>query len=360
MELWQKLLQASITDPAEITPRFGIDPEPLRAVAERYPMRITPHYLSLIKEVGDPIWKQAVPDPLELHDSVCAADPLDEENQSPIPNLIHRYPDRVLFLVSSACAMYCRFCTRKRKVGCKDMQINRDTVIAGIAYIRSHPEIRDVILSGGDPLLLGDDVLNRILGALRTIPHLEIIRIGTRVPVVLPQRITPTLVRVLRKYHPLYINTHFNHPDELTEISGRACARLADAGIPLGNQTVLMRGINDDPLVMRRLMQKLLVYRIRPYYIYQADPVQGTEHFRTSVEEGLEVIRGLHGHTSGMAVPAYVIDAPGGGGKIPLLPDYLQSLGNEVVLKNYLGETYRYPNPEAGIADERVYAVNEG
>ena len=359
MELWQKMLQASVTRPAAVTARFGIDPAPLEEVVERYPMRITPHYLNLIKEVGDPIWRQAVPDAEELHDSVCCDDPLEEENQSPVPNLVHRYPDRVLFLVSSTCAMYCRFCTRKRKVGCEEMAITGETIAAGIDYIRRHSEIRDVILSGGDPLLLSDEKLDGILKALRGIPHVEIIRIGSRVPVVLPQRITHNLVRVLRKYHPLYLNTHFNHPDEINEVSAKACSRLADAGIPLGNQSVLLRSVNDDPLVMRRLMQKLLAIRVRPYYIYQADMVQGTDHFRTSVEEGLAVVQGLRGHTTGMAVPAYVIDAPGGGGKIPLLPDYLQSLGTEVVLKNYLGETYRYPNPPSRVEEAKVKIINE-
>lgn len=359
MESWQKILQASITRPADVTARFGIDPAPLEEVVERYPMRITPYYLRLIKEVGDPIWRQAVPDSDELRDSACCPDPLEEENQSPVPNLVHRYPDRVLFLVSSTCAMYCRFCTRKRKVGCEEMAITDDTIAAGIDYISKHSEIRDVILSGGDPLLLSDDKLDSILSALRSIPHLEIIRIGSRIPVVLPQRITHNLVRVLRKYHPVYLNTHFNHPDEITVESAQACARLADAGIPLGNQTVLLRGVNDDPLVMRRLMQKLLSIRVRPYYIYQADMVQGTDHFRTSVEEGLAVVQGLRGHTSGMAVPAYVIDAPGGGGKIPLLPDYLQSLGSEVVLKNYLGDTYRYPNPASKVEVKKARTINE-
>ncbi len=226
------------------------------------------------------------------------------------------------------------------------MAISKDTISEGINYISQHPEIRDVILSGGDPLLRSDESLDNILSRLRAIPHVEIIRIGTRIPVVLPQRITANLVRVLKRYHPLYLNTHFNHPDEITPQAAAACARLANVGIPLGNQTVLMRGINDDPLVMRRLMQKLLTIRVRPYYIYQADLVQGTDHFRTSVEEGLEVIRALRGYTSGMAVPAYVIDAPGGGGKIPLLPDYLQQLGTDVVLKNYRGETYHYANAE--------------
>jgi lysine 2,3-aminomutase len=307
-------------------------------------MRVNPYYLSLIKDVNDPIWRQAVPSEMELCDSVCNADPLEEENQSPVPNLVHRYPDRALFLVCSECAMYCRFCTRKRKVGGENMMVNRETLESGIDYLQAHPEIRDVIVSGGDPLLLADEKLDWILKELRAISHIEIIRIGSRIPVVLPQRITMGLIRVLRKYQPIYLNTHFNHPDEITETSAKACARLADAGIPLGNQTVLMRGINDDPAVMKRLMQKLLAIRVRPYYIYQADMVQGTDHFRTSVEEGIEIIRALRGHTSGLGVPAYVIDAPGGGGKIPILPDYLQSLGEEVVLKNYLGESYRYAN----------------
>jgi lysine 2,3-aminomutase len=359
METWQRLLQASITRPREITPRFGIDPRPLEEVAERYPMRVNPYYLSLIRSAGDPIWRQAIPDDQELRDRVCLADPLEEESQSPVPNLVHRYPDRVLFLVCAECAMYCRFCTRKRKVGGEQMAITRQTVEEGLRYIRSHPQIRDVILSGGDPLLLDDQRLDEILKGLRAIPTVEIIRIGTRIPVVLPQRITPALVRVLRRYHPLFINTHFNHPAEITEHSARACARLADAGIPLGNQSVLLRGVNDDPAVMKRLMQQLLAIRVKPYYIYQADMVQGTDHFRTSVEEGLAVVRALRGHTSGMAVPAYVIDAPGGGGKIPLLPDYLQQLGEEVILKNYRGDTFRYLNASRLTAFERADAAND-
>lgn len=346
METWQKHLQASITDPAKLTRVFGIDPEPLKAVAEKYPMRVPPYYLGLIKSAGDPIWMQAVPDERECQDQVCLYDPLEEENQSPVPNLVHRYPDRVLFLVCSECAMYCRFCTRKRKVGGADMQITTETIRGGIDYISKHTEIRDVIVSGGDPLLLSDEKLDDLLGKLRAIPHVEIIRIGSRVPVVLPMRITSGLIRVLRKYHPLYLNTHFNHPDEITPQSAKACERLANAGIPLGNQSVLLRAVNDDPLVMKQLMQKLLSIRVRPYYIYQADLVQGTDHFRTQVEEGLDMIRALRGHTTGMAVPAFVIDAPGGGGKIPLLPDYLQSLGADVVLKNYQGKEFHYTNAE--------------
>jgi len=359
METWQKLLQASITRPGDLTRRFGIDPRPLEEVAERYPMRVNPYYLSLIESVDDPIWRQAVPSAEELHDHVCPADPLEEENQSPVPNLVHRYPDRVLFLVCSECAMYCRFCTRKRKVGGEGMLINRQTLEAGLDYIRSHPEIRDVILSGGDPLLLADEKIEWLLQELRAMPNVEIIRIGTRVPVVLPHRITPALVRILRRHHPLYINTHFNHPAEITDLSAKACARLADAGIPLGNQSVLLRGVNDDPATMKRLMQRLLAIRVKPYYLYQADMVQGTDHFRTSVEEGLAIIRALRGHTSGMAVPAYVIDAPGGGGKIPLLPDYLQELGTEVVLNNYRGETFRYLNRVQPAVEARPTAVND-
>jgi lysine 2,3-aminomutase len=360
METWQKILQASVTSPGALLRRYGIDPAPLEAVVERYPMRVNPYYLGLIHAVGDPIWRQAIPSALEIEDHVCCADPLAEEEQSPVANLVHRYPDRVLFMVCSECAMYCRFCTRKRKVGGEHMSVTRETIAAGIDYIRANPQIRDVILSGGDPLLLGDENLEEILEQLRRIPSVEIIRIGSRVPVVLPQRITTNLVRLLRRYHPLYLNTHFNHPDEITPTSAKACARLADAGIPLGNQTVLMRGINDDPRVMKRLMQKLLAIRVRPYYIYQADLVQGTEHFRTTVEEGLEVIKALRGHTSGLAVPAYVIDAPGGGGKIPLLPDYLQQLGDTVLLKNYRGDSYTYRNAQPDmepLEDAMVRAV---
>jgi lysine 2,3-aminomutase len=361
METWQRLLQASITKPGDLTRKYGIAPGPLEQVAEQYPMRVNPYYLSLIKAVDDPIWRQAVPSEMELQDTVCPADPLEEENQSPVPNLVHRYPDRALFLVCSECAMYCRFCTRKRKVGGESMLINRETLEGGINYLREHTEIRDVIVSGGDPLLLSDEKLDWILKELRSIPHIEIIRIGSRIPVVLPQRITMGLIRVLRKYQPIYLNTHFNHPDEITETSAKACARLADAGIPLGNQSVLLRGVNDDPAIMKRLVQKLLAIRVRPYYIFQADMVQGTDHFRTSVEEGIEIIRSLRGHTSGLGVPAYVIDAPGGGGKIPILPDYLQSIGEEVVLKNYLGETYSYSNrPKKLPAVEPLRVVNAG
>lgn len=353
MDTWQRLLRQCVTSLEQLARHLDINPLCLKEVTARYPMRIPPYYLSLIREAGDPIWRQAVPDPRELVvDSACMADPLEEESQSPVANLVHRYPDRVLMLVCSECAMYCRFCTRKRKVGGEQMTVTRETVKQGLAYIRSRPEVREVILSGGDPLLLPDAQLEWVLRELRATPTVEVIRIGSRVPVVLPQRITTALTRMLRRFQPLYLNTHFNHPDEITDLSSRACARLADAGIPLGNQSVLMRGVNDDPEVMRRLVLRLLAIRVRPYYLYQADMVQGTDHFRTTVEEGIEIIRALRGYSSGMAIPTYVIDAPGGGGKIPLLPDYLQQLGPEVLLENYCGDPCTYLNPGAPFAGQ--------
>jgi lysine 2,3-aminomutase len=249
----------------------------------------------------------------------------------------------VLFLVSHLCASYCRFCTRKRKVG--DLgKIHPRFIEDGIDYIRGHAEIRDVVISGGDPLMLGDRKLESILKRLRAIRHVEILRLGTRMPCFLPQRITPELTAMLKKYHPLYVNVHFNHPDEITEESARALNLLADAGIPLGNQTVLLKGINDDPAVMKKLMQTLLTVRVRPYYIYQADSVKGTAHFRTPVEQGVKIMQALRGWTSGLAVPHYVIDAPGGGGKIPIVPNYIQSMSDDqVVLRNYAGELFVYP-----------------
>jgi lysine 2,3-aminomutase len=306
-------------------------------------MRINPYYLSLIRERGDPIWLQAVPDLRELH-SDGMEDPLAEESSSEVPGVVHRYPDRVLFYVCHECAMYCRFCTRKRKVGdarsIGDAQRER-----GLDYIRRHVEVRDVVVSGGDPLLLSDETIEGLLSDLRRIPHVEIIRIGTRVPVTLPQRITGDLCEVLRRHHPLYVNTHFNHPREITDEAARACGMLADAGIPLGNQSVLLRGVNDDARTMRDLVQRLLAIRVRPYYIYQMDLTSGTQHFRTSVRCGLRIIRALRGHTTGMAVPTLVIDAPGGGGKIPIAPETIVSMNDhEVVLRNYKGKIYRYPS----------------
>jgi lysine 2,3-aminomutase len=344
MDDWLRLLTQSVKNGQELGAYFpGTETSEIDEVVKKYPMRVNPYYLGLIKEKGDSIWKQAIPDAREMADAVCVEDPLSEESQSPVPNLVHRYPDRVLFLVSHQCAMYCRFCTRKRKVGDPAI-INKDTITAGLRYIATHPEIRDVIVSGGDPLLLEDEELEDILGRLREIRHVEIIRIGSRVPCTLPQRVTVRLCRILRKFNPLFVNVHFNHPDEVTIESRLACARLADAGIPLNNQAVLLRGVNDHPEVIKLLFRKLLTMRVRPYYMYQADVTKGTDHFRTPVDKGVEVMKALRGHISGLAVPYYVIDAPGGGGKIPLLPRYvLRHSKTEVVMRNYRGELHKYP-----------------
>lgn len=347
MERWQKLLQKSLTTAEEVAEVFGLDVDEIRRVAGAFRIRINPYYLSLIKSKGDPLYLQMVPDIRELEGACGLEDPLAEDQESPVPGIVHRYPDRVLFLVSHECASYCRFCTRKRMVG-DFHKMHPRFIEDGLAYIRAHTEIRDVIVSGGDPLLLSDERLDGILKELRAIPHVEIIRIGTRVPCVLPQRVTAALARTLRRYHPLFINIHFNHPDEITPQSAKALNRLADAGIPLGTQTVLLKGVNDDPDVMRALMQKLLACRVRPYYIYQADQVAGTEHLRTTVAKGLEVIKGLRGWTSGLAVPHFVIDTPGGGGKVPILPDYVESMTDEeVILRNYEGKRFVYKQVDA-------------
>jgi len=343
METWQKNLNASIIDADDLASYFPCDRESLSRVVDKYPMRISPYYLSLIQAPGDPIWRQCVPDSRELQEDGLLSDPLEEENLSPTPCLIHRYPDRVVFLATTCCAVYCRFCMRKRKVGCSSFDVEREILEAAIRYIEETSAVRDVILSGGDPLLLTDDHLEYLLQRLRKIPHVEIIRIGTRVPVTLPERITRKLCRMLKSYHPLFINTHFNHPLEVTPKSSEACARLADAGIPLGNQTVLLKDVNDDPETMKSLMQRLLTLRVRPYYIHQMDQVKGTGHFRADVRRGIEIMKGLRGHTSGMANPYYVIDAPGGKGKIPLLPDSVCFQDDTLVLRGYQGDTIMYP-----------------
>ena len=344
-EVWQELLQKSVVDVEQLGMmcKGGIDKEKLEAVIKKYPMRINPYYQSLIKKKDDAIWKQCIPDVQELEDPEGLEDPLCEERDSPVPGLTHRYPDRVLLLVSNQCAMYCRFCTRKRKVGDPFKRITKEQIMKEIEYIREHSEVRDVLLSGGDPLLLSDAYLEWILKEIRKIPHVEIIRIGTRVPCALPHRITPELCEMLKKYHPLYVNVHFAHPDEITELSAEACNMLANAGIPLSSQTVLLKGVNDDPEVMKMLMQKLLQIRVRPYYIYQADMTKGINHFRTKIEKGLDVIKAIRGWTSGLAVPHFVVDSPGGGGKIPILPDYVvEKTDEKIVLKNYAGKTYTY------------------
>lgn len=323
----------------------------IRAALRVFRMAITPYYASLIDpcDSADPIRLQAVPRRPEAHFSAFEAeDPLHEEVDSPVPGLTHRYPDRVLFLITDQCSMYCRHCSRRRLVGRKDAAFSLNRVRAGIEYIRKHPEVRDVLVSGGDALLVSDDRLEYVVRNLREIPHVEIIRLGTRLPVVLPQRVTPELARMLSQYHPIYVNTHFNHPSELTEEARAACARLAGAGIPLGNQSVLLKGVNDCPVVTRKLVQELLRARVRPYYIYQCDLSHGLEHFRTPVSKGIEIIESLRGHTSGLAVPTFVIDAPDGGGKIPVGPNYLISQApGRVVLRNYEGVLSIYNEPNA-------------
>jgi lysine 2,3-aminomutase len=345
MEEWKRLVRDSVNTPEKLAAIFDVDIEEMRRVHEVFPIRINPYYLSLIEKPGDPIWKQVVPDPKELvRTGVEEDDPLHEEDDSEVPNVTHRYPDRALFYVNYMCPIYCRFCTRKRKVGDPD-SIPDGSIEMGLQYLREHVEVRDVIISGGDPLMLTDRKIDYIVGGLRSINHIEIIRIGTRVPVTLPQRITPELCAILKKHHPFYINTHFNHPREITPETTEACERLADAGIPLGNQCVLLRGVNDDPAVMVELMKKLLKIRVKPYYIYQADLVYGTDHFRTSVKKGFEIISALRGHISGLGVPHYVIDAPGGGGKIALIPNSIVSFDDEEIkLRNYEGNVYRYPS----------------
>ncbi len=348
MDDWQQMLKNSLTDPEVIAKRFNLNSKELEKIAKEFKIRVTPYYASLIKEKGDAIYKQVIPDPRELAENSGVSDPLSEDHDSPVPSIVHRYPDRVLFLVSHSCASYCRFCTRKRKVG-DSTKINPRYIEDGLEYIRQHKEIRDVIISGGDPLMLSDNKLEYILKSLRAIPHLEILRIGSRVPCFLPQRITPKLTEMLKRYHPLWMNVHFNHPDELTAEAQKALALLADAGIPLGCQTVLLKGVNDDPAVMKRLMQKLVASRVRPYYIYQADYVTGTEYLRTRVEKGLEIMQNLRGWTSGLAVPYFCIDAPGGGGKIPILPEYMQQIDDEkVVMRNFEGQVFVYPQVQEG------------
>jgi lysine 2,3-aminomutase len=326
----------------------------------KFPLNITPYYASLIDKdnyQNDPIFKQAFPRVAELEISKYdMADPLHEDKDSPTKGITHRYPDRVLFLVSNCCAMYCRHCTRKRKVGDPDQIPSREQILKGIEYIKNNPKIRDVLLSGGDPLMLPDEFLDWILTELRKIPHVEIVRIGSRVPVVLPYRVTDELVTMLKKHHPLWLNTHFNHPRELTPSAQEALRRLADAGIPLGNQSVLLAGVNDCPQIMKKLNQKLVRNRVRPYYLFQCDLSEGLTHFRTPIGKGIEIMESLIGHTSGLAVPTYVIDAPGGGGKIPVMPNYILSWStNKIVLRNYEGviTTYKEPDDYKSISCDR-------
>lgn len=341
--LWKQILSQSLTTPRDLSQFFEIDEAALKKIVDHYPMRINPYYFNLIRKKNDPIYRQCVPDTREISEKNGIKDPLNEEGLSPVPGLTHRYPDRVLFLVSAQCAVYCRFCNRKRKVGHSSM-VTKRSIKEGLSYIKGNKRIRDVLLSGGDPLLLENRTLHSILTELRSIDHVEVIRIGTRVPCTLPQRITQPLAEMLKKFHPLYIHTHFNHPHEITPEASLACKRLADAGIPLGCQIVLLKGINDDLRTMKHLVQKLLKIRVRPYYLFQADLARGTSHFWTSIDTGLKIISGLQGHTSGLCVPHFALDLPGGGGKVPLLPEYVVEKNKDsLVIKNYLGQKYRYP-----------------
>ncbi len=314
-----------------------------KASGKNLPFAVTPYYMTLVDPHNpqDPIRKTVIPRIDEFatshHEMI---DPCGEDKNSPVPGLVHRYPDRVLFLVNDMCSVYCRYCTRSRVVGSGDLHPEYAHIFE---YLEQHTEVRDVLISGGDPLVFSDDKLEDIISRLRSIKHIEVIRIGTKVPVVLPQRVTDNLVKMLKKYHPFFMSIHFLHPREITPEVIEACNRLADAGIPTFSQTVLLKDVNDDPDVMKTLMQKLLTLRVRPYYIYQCDPVQGTSHFRTPITTGLKIMEHLRGHTTGYAVPTYVIDAPGGGGKIPVSPDYVLSRDEEkIVLRNYEGNTFEY------------------
>lgn len=323
----------------------------LQKTFDKFPLSITPYYLSLIRKKdykNDPVFKQAFGGIEELITLKSEyKDPLSEDKDSPVSGITHRYPDRVLFHVSNLCSMYCRHCTRKRKVGDIDSIPSKKELSAGIEYIKNTPQVRDVLLSGGDPFMLSNERIDWLLSEIRQIPHVEVIRIGTRMPVVLPYRITDKLTSILKKYHPLWINTHFNHPNEITPSSAEALAKLADAGIPLGNQSVLLANVNDCPKIMKRLLHKLVMNRVRPYYLYQCDLSEGLSHFRTPTSKGVEIMESLVGHTSGFARPTYVIDAPGGGGKIPVMPNYIVSWSpSKVVLRNYEGVITTYEEPE--------------
>ncbi len=350
---WTWQLSNRLTNGADLARIIALSADEKAAMGNEgiMPFAITPYFASLLAASSetDPLRKTMVPVRQEAMESPQEdSDPLTEERHAPLPGIVHRYPDRVLFLATSSCAAYCRYCTRSRLVGRRGADLPANWREA-LLYIAANKNIRDVLISGGDPLTLPDDKLDMLLGRLRTIDHVEIIRIGTKVPVVLPQRITFRLVSILKRYHPLLMSIHVTHPDELTPEMKQACTRLADAGIPLGSQTVLLAGINDQAETMKRLMQGLLRIRVKPYYLYQCDPIPGSAHFRTPVSRGLEIIRQLRGHTTGYAVPTFVIDAPGGGGKIPLLPEScLGHEGTDLLLRNHEGRIYRYPDSGAG------------
>jgi lysine 2,3-aminomutase len=351
-EDWRWQLKNRITKAEQLKLLLNLNDEEVAAIDAskgRMVTAITPYFATLMSRTDPncPIRRQALPTLQEIHFSPHdLLDPCAEDENSPVHGLVHRYPDRVLLLVTDKCAVYCRYCTRRRMVGSSEKCITEEEMDEAISYIQATKKVRDVLISGGDPLLLEDDHLERILTKLRKIPHVEIVRIGTRVPVTLPQRITPALTNMLRKYHPLWMSIHFSHPKEITKEVRRSCGLLSDAGIPLGSQTVLLRGINDKPSIMKRLMHELLKTRVRPYYIYQCDLAMGTEHFRTPIAVGINIIEKLRGHTTGYAVPSFVIDAPGGGGKIPVGPTYLISQDKgRMILRNYQGKVFEYQEP---------------
>jgi len=349
---WRWQLRHRVTTLEQLQEILQLIPEEIEGIKQskgRLALAVTPYFVSLMDPSNPncPIRRQAVPRIEECHLSKNdMVDPCGEDKNSPVSGLVHRYPDRVLLLVTDQCATYCRYCTRRRLVGSNERPITQGNFEEVLKYLRTHKKVRDVLLSGGDPLLLENERLEEILSRLRMIPHIELLRIGTRAPVTLPQRITVGLVRMLKKYHPLMISIHFTHPKEITDAVRRACNELADGGIPLGSQTVLLKGINDKPNVMKKLVHELLKIRVRPYYIYQCDLATGTEHFRTSVATGIQIIEKLRGHTTGYAIPTYVIDAPGGGGKIPIEPEYVISKEKgKLVLRNYEGQVFEYPEP---------------
>ena len=340
---WKKLLLKSITSVSDLPSSLLPSSPEAKKASELFPMMVNPYYLSLISDKNCPIYKQCIPDKDELFIDDGLIDPLAEEKHSPVSGLTHRYPDRVMMLVSNHCAVYCRFCNRRRKVG-KSHVVTDDTISEGINYINSHREIRDVLLSGGDPLILETEKLKELIGRIRKISHVDIIRIGTRIPCTLPQRITGRLCSMLKQFHPLFINIHFNHPAELTEEAREACLKLADAGIPLGSQTVLLKHVNDNPDTIKNLLIGLIKIRVKPYYIFHTDYVQGTSHFRTSIGTGIDIMKSLYGHISGLCIPRFAIDLPGGGGKIPITPGYLnEETKTEYIFHNFRGEKYAYP-----------------
>jgi lysine 2,3-aminomutase len=350
---WKWQLKNRITSLEELKLLIKLTPEEEAGIAKargRLSMAITPYWAILMdpNNLDCPIRKQAVPVGDEFRiDPTDMLDPCGEDKDSPVPNLVHRYPDRVLLLATDLCALYCRHCTRRRIVGTRERVISNDNLEKAYEYIKSNRKIRDVLVSGGDPFMLDDDKLEHILKTLRAIPHIELLRLGTRVPVTMPMRINLELVNMLKKYSPLWISLHFNHTREITKEVKVACDMLSDNGFVLGSQTVLLKGVNDKPSIMKRLMHELIKIRVRPYYIYQCDPARGTSHFRTSITTGINIVEKLRGHTSGYAVPCYVVDAPGGGGKIPIGPNYIitQAKG-EFTIRNYKGEIYTYKEPQ--------------